>query len=228
MADVVGRVYEMSCLFEEGVDSSGNDNSLDFPLFAEVEHRQEQYLLALCLLCHLVQVLMPLAPAIFRLGIIQSRLESTTAGRTDIGYGNDLLGIMMTANKKEFTRNQRNLTMTVDEIINECNTFFFARHQTTSNLLTWTVFLLAINPQWQTILREEVISVCGTDLPDANILSRLKSTSVLGRLPVLTTLIFSTAVKSCITGILAMVKVKLVLHRIYLMWKEIDFMASNC
>eukprot|EP01018_Ginkgo_biloba_P040605 Gb_22314 [translate_table: standard] len=47
-------------------------------------------------------------------------------------------------------------------------------HQTTSNLLTWTVFLLAINPQWQTILREEVISVCGTDLPNADMLSRLK------------------------------------------------------
>eukprot|EP01018_Ginkgo_biloba_P008421 Gb_24902 [translate_table: standard] len=111
--------------------------------------------------------------------IIQSRLESTTAGRTDIGYGNDLLGIMMTANKKEFTRNQRNLSMTVDEIINECKTFFFAGHQTTSNLLTWTVFLLAINPQWQTILREEVISVCGTDLPDADMLSKLKSMTMV-------------------------------------------------
>ncbi|GLJ19701.1 hypothetical protein SUGI_0356980 [Cryptomeria japonica] len=106
--------------------------------------------------------------------IIQSRLQATPEGATDLGYGNDLLGIMMTANRGELNGNQKNLSMTIDEIMNECKTFFFAGHETTSNLLNWALFLLAINPEWQEKLRNEVISVCGTDIPDADMLSRLK------------------------------------------------------
>lgn len=110
--------------------------------------------------------------------IIQSRLEPRTTG-TDVDYGNDLLGIMMTANKKELSGIQKNVSMTIDEIMDECKTFFFAGHETTSNLLTWAVFLLAINPEWQKIVRKEVISICGTDIPDADMLSRMKSVTMV-------------------------------------------------
>lgn len=106
--------------------------------------------------------------------IIQSRLQATPEGATDVSYGNDLLGLMMTANKKDLSGNQKNLSMTIDEIMNECKTFFFAGHETTSNLLDWAVLLLAINPEWQEKLRNEVINVCGTDILDADMLSRLK------------------------------------------------------
>lgn len=75
--------------------------------------------------------------------------------------------------------NQKNLTLTTDEIIDECKTFFFAGHETTSNLLTWTVFLLAINLKWQEILRKEVESICGTDIPDADMLSKMKSMTMV-------------------------------------------------
>lgn len=84
----------------------------------------------------------------------------------------------MTANKKELGGTKRNLSITIDEIIDECKTFFFAGHDTTSNLLTWTVFLLAINPEWQEILRKEVISICGTDIPDADMLSKMISVRI--------------------------------------------------
>jgi cytochrome P450 len=105
-------------------------------------------------------------------------LEPKTTTGTHVGYGNDLLGIMMTANQKELGGSQRNLSMTIDEIMDECKTFFFAGHETTSNLLTWAVFLLSINPEWQEILRKEVISICGTDIPDADMLSRMKSVCI--------------------------------------------------
>eukprot|EP00253_Pinus_taeda_P027601 PITA_27601 len=109
--------------------------------------------------------------------IIQSRLEPRTT-RGHVGYGSDLLGIMMTANKKELGGTQKDLVMTIDEIMDECKTFFFAGHETTSNLLTWTVFLLSINPEWQETLRKEVISFCGTDIPDADMLSKMKSVCI--------------------------------------------------
>lgn len=111
--------------------------------------------------------------------IIQSRLEPITTESTHVDYGNDLLGIMMAANKKELGGNQKNLTLTTDEIMDECKTFFFAGHETTSNLLTWTVFLLAINLNWQEILRKEVESICGTDIPDADMLSKMKSMTMV-------------------------------------------------
>lgn len=85
----------------------------------------------------------------------------------------------MTANQKELGGTQKDLVMTIDEIMDECKTFFFAGHETTSNLLTWAVFLLSINPEWQEILRKEVINVCGTDIPDADMLSRMKSVCIL-------------------------------------------------
>ena len=64
--------------------------------------------------------------------IIQSRLERRTTIGAHVGYGNDLLGIMMTANQNELGGSQKNLSMTIDEIMDECKTFFFAGHETTS------------------------------------------------------------------------------------------------
>eukprot|EP01018_Ginkgo_biloba_P023176 Gb_36107 [translate_table: standard] len=126
---------------------------------------------------------------------------------TDMAAHNQRLLVFSSNSSKEATEGiAYQWNYTVEKKYGYGGTIPGSWHQTTSNLLTWTVFLLAINPQWQTILREEVISVCGTDLPDADMLSRLKSTSILGRLPVLTTLIFSTAIMSCITSILGTVK----------------------
>lgn len=111
--------------------------------------------------------------------IIQRRLEPRTTVTSQVDYGNDLLGIMMAANKKELGGIQRNLTLSMDEIMDECKLFFFAGHETSSNLLTWTVFLLAINLDWQEILRKEVNSICGTGIPDADMLSRMKSMTMV-------------------------------------------------
>eukprot|EP01018_Ginkgo_biloba_P009433 Gb_19089 [translate_table: standard] len=74
--------------------------------------------------------------------------------------------------------------------------------------------VIAMHPQVNgSILPASVVSVYSTYLcyGDFQVNPRTTNaivfmTSVLGRLPVLTTLIFSTAVMSCITGILATVK----------------------
>ncbi|KAI5077018.1 hypothetical protein GOP47_0009083 [Adiantum capillus-veneris] len=106
--------------------------------------------------------------------IIQKRMKSGDRLRTD-GYGNDLLGLMLAANKGELHGNQKNLTMGLDELIDECKTFFFAGHETTATLLTFMFLLLANHPEWQERLREEVFDVCGrTDLPTADSLNHLK------------------------------------------------------
>ncbi|OAY62816.1 Cytochrome P450 734A6 [Ananas comosus] len=68
--------------------------------------------------------------------IIQSRLNTK-----ETGYGNDLLGLMLEACTSTDHRDEKreDSRLSMDEIIDECKTFFFAGHETTSHLLTWTM-----------------------------------------------------------------------------------------
>uniref|UniRef100_M8BIC0 Secologanin synthase n=1 Tax=Aegilops tauschii TaxID=37682 RepID=M8BIC0_AEGTA len=66
-----------------------------------------------------------------------------------------------------------NPILSMDEIIDECKTFFFAGHDTSSHLLTWTMFLLSTHPEWQEKLREEVLRECGSEVPTGDMLNKL-------------------------------------------------------
>lgn len=89
--------------------------------------------------------------------IIQSRKDCVEIGRSE-SYGNDLVGILLSEMKKKRESNKFSLNLQL--IMDECKTFFFAGHETTALLLTWTVMLLASNPIWQEKVREEVMQVC--------------------------------------------------------------------
>ncbi|KAF8393262.1 hypothetical protein HHK36_021503 [Tetracentron sinense] len=101
------------------------------------------------------------------------------------GYPKDLLGIMIRAGgSKEIPRGlnsqSSSSTITVDDIIEECKSFFFAGKQTTANLMTWTTVLLAMHPQWQELAREEVLRVCGArDIPTKDDVAKLKTLSMI-------------------------------------------------
>lgn len=100
--------------------------------------------------------------------IIQGRL----AEKDTKGFGNDLLGLMLEARALEQEGHQM---LTTQEIVDECKTFFFAGHDTTSHLLTWASFLLSTHPDWQDKLREEVRRECGDDQePNGDMLNKLK------------------------------------------------------
>jgi cytochrome P450 family 709 len=89
------------------------------------------------------------------MAIIDERLDAAKESR---GYGTDLLGLMLEANAAGAGGRR---IMSMDEIIDECKTFFFAGHDTTSHLLTWAMFLLGTHLEWQQKLREEVLQECG-------------------------------------------------------------------
>nr|QNS30001.1 cytochrome P450 [Nothapodytes nimmoniana] len=89
--------------------------------------------------------------------IIQSRKDCVEIGRSS-SYGNDLLGLLLTEMQKKRDNNEFSLNLQL--IMDECKTFFFAGHETTALLLTWTVMLLACNPSWQEKVRNEVNQVC--------------------------------------------------------------------
>ncbi|XP_020087253.1 cytochrome P450 734A1 [Ananas comosus] len=82
----------------------------------------------------------------------------------------NLLGLMISANKAEGEEK-----MGIEEIIDECKTFYFAGKETTANLLTWSVLLLAFHQDWQNKAREEVNQVCSDrEFPSADELGNLK------------------------------------------------------
>uniref|UniRef100_A0A453MQ31 Secologanin synthase n=1 Tax=Aegilops tauschii subsp. strangulata TaxID=200361 RepID=A0A453MQ31_AEGTS len=112
---------------------------------------------------------------------LQARLAADGAkyGRGDTGgCGDDLLGLLLEA----WTPNRQGSggdTLTTDEVIDECKTFFAAGQETTATLLVWAMFLLAVHPQWQDKVREEVLREFpggdGDDvIPNADILAKLK------------------------------------------------------
>nr|WCJ13148.1 cytokinin hydroxylase [Litchi chinensis] len=102
--------------------------------------------------------------------IIQSRKDCVEIGRSS-SYGNDLLGMLL--NEMQNNKRGNGFSLNLQLIMDECKTFFFAGHETTALLLTWTVMLLASNPAWQEKVRSEVKQVCGDKTPSVDHLSKL-------------------------------------------------------
>ena len=111
-------------------------------------------------------------------GIIAKR---ESALRTGGATSDDLLGVLLESNM-EHCRGDGNARagITTDDVIGECKLFYFAGMETTSGLLTWTMVVLSMHPEWQDRAREEVLRVvggAGTPPPDYDGLSRLKIVS---------------------------------------------------
>jgi cytochrome P450 len=80
-------------------------------------------------------------------------LTKTRASGTS---GDDLLGRLVAA-RDPATGQVMPDTLIVDNVV----TFLIAGHETTSQALTWTLYLMALFPEWQEAVREEVLSVAG-------------------------------------------------------------------
>jgi len=106
--------------------------------------------------------------------IIGKREKAMKNGETN---SNDLLGLLLESNMRQSNGNAK-LGLTTEDVIEECKLFYFAGMETTSVLLTWTLIVLSMHPEWQEKAREEVLNHFGRDRPDFENLNRLKTVSM--------------------------------------------------
>lgn len=108
-------------------------------------------------------------------GLIGKRIQAMKEGEST---KDDLLGLLLESNMSHTDENgQSSLGMTLEEVIEECKLFYFAGMETTSVLLTWTMVVLSMHPEWQDRAREEVLGLFGKNKPEYEGLSRLKTVS---------------------------------------------------
>ncbi|VFQ77593.1 unnamed protein product [Cuscuta campestris] len=84
------------------------------------------------------------------IAIIEDQRKRSPSGR-------DLLSLLLTENEEMMGKT----ALTSKELVDECKTFFFGGYETITLALTWTLLVLALHPEWQRELKEEIKEVIG-------------------------------------------------------------------
>ncbi|KAF6147033.1 hypothetical protein GIB67_036752 [Kingdonia uniflora] len=108
--------------------------------------------------------------------MIRRREEKMKMGEPD-EHDCDYLGFLVRANQDA----DDNKRISIEDVIDECKTFYFAGHETTTSLLTWSVLLLAIHTDWQDKARKEVMEIFKgkNPNPDYNGIVKLKTMTMI-------------------------------------------------
>jgi cytochrome P450 len=101
--------------------------------------------------------------------IIGSMIERHRNG----GPADDLLGMLLAA------RGEDGQPMTPRQLRDEVMTIFMAGHETTANLLSWTLYALSQNPEVERKLHEELDRVLGSRLPALEDVPNLRYTALV-------------------------------------------------
>ncbi|KAJ8525886.1 hypothetical protein K7X08_005249 [Anisodus acutangulus] len=78
------------------------------------------------------------------IGILKQREYKVKAGQSD-NFGGDFLGSLLEGHHNA----DKEVRISVDEIIEERKSFYFAGHKTVTSLLSWSMYLLAVHTDWQ-------------------------------------------------------------------------------
>uniref|UniRef100_M1A2X0 Cytochrome P450 n=1 Tax=Solanum tuberosum TaxID=4113 RepID=M1A2X0_SOLTU len=59
-------------------------------------------------------------------------------------------------------------------IVDNCKNIYFAGHESTAVAASWCLMLLALHPEWQSRIREEMAQICPDGVLDAESVSKMK------------------------------------------------------
>lgn len=107
------------------------------------------------------------------LDIVSKREQKVKTGEAD-DYGKDYLGQLVKISHDSDVYKR----ITVEQMVDEIRALYGAGHLTTTNLLSWTVFLLAVHTDWQDKARKEVFEHFGQENPSSDGIARLKSVRI--------------------------------------------------
>ena len=62
-------------------------------------------------------------------------------------------------------------------IVDNCKSMYFAGHESTAVAASWCLMLLALHPDWQDRIQDEIAQLCPNAAPDANTVPHLKTVS---------------------------------------------------
>ncbi len=105
--------------------------------------------------------------------VINSMIQARTRPDGSIEEGDDLMSMLLHARYEDGSR------MSQQQIMDELITLFIAGHETTSNALTWTFYLLSQHPDVQRTLYEELDSVLDGRTPQFSDLEHLPYTEMI-------------------------------------------------
>ncbi|KAK4598908.1 hypothetical protein RGQ29_016096 [Quercus rubra] len=104
------------------------------------------------------------------LEIIKKREEKVMTGEGN-SIGGDFLQLLVEAHHDANV----SLKISIEDLVDECKTFYVAGQETTSTLLMWTIFFLAIHTDWQEKARKEVLNLFGQQNPNPDGITKLKT-----------------------------------------------------
>ncbi|KAL4308677.1 hypothetical protein GQ457_01G033140 [Hibiscus cannabinus] len=106
--------------------------------------------------------------------IVKKREDKVVIGEAD-SFGNDFLGLLVHAYHDSDEKNR----LSLEDLVDECKTFYLAGQETVNSLLAWTVLLLAIHGDWQEKARREAIQIFGNQIPDLEGIAKLKTITMI-------------------------------------------------
>ncbi|KAI3450179.1 hypothetical protein Pfo_006844 [Paulownia fortunei] len=106
---------------------------------------------------------------------IRTLILKVVKERKEAGYEKDLLQMLLNGAKDSDLSSD----MLDKFIVDNCKNIYLAGYETTAVSATWCLMLLASNPQWQERVRAEVLEVCKGQVPDYDMIRKMKQLTMV-------------------------------------------------
>ncbi|XWS35571.1 hypothetical protein CRYUN_Cryun20dG0008500 [Craigia yunnanensis] len=107
---------------------------------------------------------------------INSKILKVVKQRTEAGHEKDLLQMILEGAKSNIVDHDGlSYNSSADKfIVDNCKNIYYAGHETTAMIASWSLMLLAAHPDWQTRVRAEVLQICIGGILDFDMLRSMK------------------------------------------------------